>query len=304
MKVITAAIVLVFCAGAGFGAFSANDAGTSAAQFLTLGVGARAPGMGGAFAGVADDSTAIFWNPAGLNRLESKSLSLMHAMWFEDIAYDWVSYAQKVKNLGTFGIGVQYLSYGSIKQTDNTGLDVGSFSPSDVAVSLSCAREVVGIGLGMNIKYISSQITNTARAYAVDFGAMYPLLENKLWLGAAVQNFGTKMKFIDEEDPLPLNIKIGGAYALRPNWKAALDINAPVNGALNLGIGTEYGYKINGIISAAGRIGYNTTAKDTGGLNGICAGVGFTYLSYGIDYAFVPYGDLGNTQRISLIVKF
>jgi len=57
-------------------------------------------------------------------------------------------------------------------------------------------------------------------------------------------------------------------------------------------------------MNAAGRVGYNTAAKDTGGLNGISAGIGFVYLNYGIDYAFVPYGDLGNTQRISLSAKF
>jgi len=302
IKIISAALTVVMFSGLCFGAFSSGDAGTSAAQFLTIGVGARAAGMGEAFAGMADDSTAIYWNPAGLSRIEGKSLSLMDAAWFEGVSYEWASYAQKIGKIGTFGIGVQYLGYGGMTQTDETGLDIGSVSPTDLAVSLSYARKLMGIDLGANIKYISSKITQTASAYAVDLGAMYPLMDQRLWLGAVVQNMGTEMKFIDEQYPLPFNVKIGGAYAFRPNWKVALDVNAPIDNAINIGAGTEYGYKINEKMNAAGRLGYNTTAKDTGGLNGISAGLGFTYLGYSIDYAFVPYGDLGNTQRISLSI--
>ena len=303
-KLLAAAAAVVLMSVPGFCAFSASDAGTSTAQFLKLGAGARAAGMGGAFAGMADDPTAIYWNPAGLNRMEGRSLSVMHAVWVENITYDWASYAQKVENLGTFGAGIQYLNYGNITQTDATGLETGSFSPADLAVSLAYARKFKGVDLGVNVKYISSKITQTASAEAVDLGAMYPLMNERLWLGAAVQNMGTKMKFIDEEDPLPMNIKLGGAYAVRPNWKVALDVNAPVDDAVFVGLGTEYGYKINEKMNAEGRLGYNSQAKDTGGLNGISAGVGFTYLGYCIDYAFVPYGDLGNTQRISFSVKF
>jgi len=306
IKIISATLTIVILSGLCFGAFTSGDAGTSAAQFLTMGVGARAAGMGEAFAGMADDSTAIYWNPAGLNRIEGKSLSLMNAAWFEGISYDWASYAQKIENIGTFGIGVQYLSYGAITKTDDTGLDIGSFSPTDLAVSLSYAREFSRLNLGMNIKYISSTITKSASAGAIDIGAMYPLMDEKLWLGAAVQNIGigAEMQFIDKADPLPMNIKVGGAFALRPNWKIALDVNAPIDNNVNVGAGTEYGYEINDKMSAAGRLGYNTTPGDTGGLNGVSAGAGFTYLNYCIDYAFVPYGDLGNTQRISLSVKF
>ena len=287
-------------------AFSKSDAGTSTAQFLKLGAGARADGMGGAFVGMADDSTAIYWNPAGLNKIDKKTLSVMHAMWFEGIYYDWASYAQKVGNIGVFGIGVQYLSYGSITQVDNTGLDTGSFSPTDMCLALSYARNFKGYDLGANIKYISSKIQDTASAYAIDAGVQHSLIvmDRRLELGMAVQNFGTGMKFLDEVDPLPFNIKIGGAYWIKGNWAAVLDVNAPIDNQVYLGAGTEYVYKINDKMNAAGRVGYNTRTLDTGGLNGIGAGLGFTYLDYAIDYAFVPYGDLGNTQRISLLVKF
>ena len=290
-----------------YGAFSSSDAGTSAAQFLKLGAGARAAGMGEALGAAADDSTSIYWNPAGLNKVSARSLSVMHAVWFEDITYDWVSYAMAYKDWGVFGAGVQYLSYGSIKKMDDTGLETGDFSPSDLCVSLSYARKVAGIDLGVNAKYVSLKIINSAAAYAVDLGAQYRVMnvfDDKLTLGLVVQNIGTKIKFTTEEDPLPMNVKLGGAYQIKPNWIAALDINAPVDNELVYNAGTEYQHKISGRVSAAGRVGYSTVSQNTGGLNGLSAGAGLTYLGYSIDYAFVPYGDLGNTQRISFSMKF
>jgi hypothetical protein len=295
---------MAVCASAGFASFSASDAGTATAQFLKLGAGARPAGMGEAFGAVVDDATAIYWNPAGLSRIEGKSLSVMHAVWFESVAYDWLSYAQKAGDLGTFGIGIQYLGYGSITETDETGLEAGNFSPSDLAVSLSYGRTIKGFGVGANVKYISSRIKSSASAYVVDLGVQRALMNDKLLLGFALQNLGTAMKFVEKEDVLPLNAKLGGAYRIKGNWTVALDINMPQDNTMIFGAGTEYVQSINKAMSLAGRLGYNTRAKDTGGLNGISAVLGFNYLTYTLDYAFVPYGELGNTHRISLGIKF
>jgi long-subunit fatty acid transport protein len=304
---LTLSVITALLAGTGISLaeFSKSDAGTTASQFLKLGAGARAEGMGEAFAGMADDSTAIYWNPAGLNRIEDKSVSFMYAVWFEDISYDWVSYAQKIGNAGSIGIGAQYLSYGAIKQTDETGLEGGDFTPMDIAISLSYGISINKLLLGINMKYVSSKIMNTSgNAYAGDFGVMYPMMDDRFWLGAAVQNFGGQMSFTNEEDPLPLNIKLGGAYALLNNWKLALDANAPVDNDIYFGIGSEYTCALNKTMNVTVRLGYNSRTNDTEGLNGPSAGLGFRYRSYMIDYAFVPYGELGNTQQISLSEKF
>jgi hypothetical protein len=149
------------------------------------------------------------------------------------------------------------------------------------------------------VKYISSKIKSGASAFALDLGASYTLCD-RLTAGAVVQNIGTKMKFSDAEESLPLNVKHAGSYLLRPDWRVALDLNLPVDNEYVLGAGTEYVYRISDTMSAAGRLGYSTRTKETGGLNGLSAGFGFTYTSYSIDYAFVPCGDLGNTHRVSL----
>jgi outer membrane protein W len=227
----------------------------------------------------------------------------MHAIWFEDISYDWASYAQNIEGIGTVGIGVQYLSYGSITETDVSGLDVGNFSPNDLAAALSWGHMVRKVSVGVNVKYITSHIKNTANAVALDLGTQYALNGN-LTLGAAIQNLGSKMKFVSEEDSLPLVTRMGAAYALSDDWTAAFDISAPIDYEPSFALGTEYRYQISGQMSAAGRVGYNSKGKETGGLNGVGMGIGLTCLNYGIDYALVTFGELGNGHRISFSFHF
>jgi len=287
-----------------YGAFTEDDAGTVTADFLKLDIGGRAAGLGNSYAGLSDDSTAIYWNPAGLNQLSLKKLDLMHAIWFEDIFYDWVSYSMPFK-YGNIGIGFQYLSYGKIYKTDETGLEDGSFTPYEYCIITSYAKKMFNIPMGINLKYISSNIEDeTAYSFATDIGGMYKLFNDKLSLGLAVQNIGTKMKYMEEEEELPFNIKYGACYEIRSNWIAVFDINMPVDNKINIGMGSEYSYKINDLLSLAGRIGYNNRAIKTGGTNGITGGFGIKYRKYDIDYAFMPFGDLGNTHRISFGYKF
>jgi hypothetical protein len=305
-KILFALIIAAFSINQCFAAFSAADAGTSAAQFLKLGAGARATAMGGAAAGLSSDSTSIYWNPAGLNDISGNgSLTVMNAAWFEGISYDWASYALPVEQVGVFGISAQYVSYGSMQQLDDTGLQTGSFSPVDLCVSLAYAFKNAGINYGVNVKYISLKIVDDASACAVDFGAQYSMFENdRLTLGLAVQNIGSQIKFINEADSLPLNVKFGGAVELNSNWLATLDLNAPIDNAVYAGAGTEYRCKVQEKLSLLIRAGYNTQNSQTGGMNGVTGGLGVKYFDYSLDYAFVPYGNLGNTQRISLTVKF
>lgn len=303
-RILMTATLILGYTGAVLAAFSGNDAGTSTAAFLKLGAGARAIGLGGSFTAAADDATSIYWNPAGLSRIEGNSLSVMHAAWFESMFYDWVSYARNMKGIGTLGIGVQYFSYGSLTEMDITGNEGSSFSPADSCVSLSFARKFAELGLGVNVKYVSSKIKNTAAAVAFDAGAQYPLMDRRLWLGVAAQNMGTKMKFVDNEDPLPFIARLGGAFRITGSWLATADICAPSDNDPYYSAGTEYGLKINTDILTAARIGYTTINRDTGGTNGITAGVGVTYRGYGIDYAFAPYGDLGQTHLFSLKISF
>jgi hypothetical protein len=89
-KIVFIAAASVFAAVAAW----AGGAGTSSAQFLKIGVGARAEAMGEAYGAVADDPYALYWNPAGLGRMSNPRLSLSYTMWLEDISNSFLAFAR------------------------------------------------------------------------------------------------------------------------------------------------------------------------------------------------------------------
>lgn len=287
----------------------ANKVGTTGAQFLKIGVGARPIGMGGCFAGIADDVNAIEWNPAGLNYLSEREISFTHGVWLEDIYFDYLAYASLNKVLGgRVGGAVKYLSMSKIEKIDNLGFKSGeSFQPYDLAIIVSYAREIINIPLGINFKFIRSEIDDsTANTFAFDLGGIYKLMKEKLSIGVVVENIGAGMKFDEKEDPLPLNMKIGGAYQLlKDSLTVAMEFNIPSDNNINQHLGVEYIYKKIKKIQIVGRTGYKTnTIEDIDLLSGLSLGLGFKLQGYSLDYAWVPYGELEDTHRISLSARF
>ena len=286
-----------------------KDIGTTSAQFLKLGVGGQANAMGEAVTALVNDSTSIYWNPSGLSSVKDKHLSLMHNFYIADIFYDYITYAQSIRKIGTFGLGIQYVNYGSMKETDSTGSEISDFTPYDLSVAIGYAREInESFRVGLSTKYVISKIKNTATAVAFDIGGQYYLFNDSLLLGLVAQNIGTRMKFISEGNSLPLNIKLGVGYKLIKNSVIELDVNLPSDNTIIVGIGAQYSILIktdflgNGAIIP--RVGYNTRSADILGFKGFSSGIGFSLEKYGLDYAFVPFGDLGLTHRISVFMKF
>lgn len=295
--------------------YASDRTGTTGAQFLKIGVGARAAGMGEAFCGVADDINALYWNPAGLSSIGERQATAMYISWFQSINYGYLAYGQPAGNWGVFAGGITYLTSGNIPQTtidsDGNYVDEGkNFNAYDMAFSIGYARKMRGdISLGGAFKVISEKIEKEdATAFAVDIGAMFKGIRignGVLPIGLVVQNLGTQVKFMSRGDSLPIDIKLGSSYGLEfsqinSSLTLALDLNYPLDNDFNARFGAEFWYK--GIVAA--RLGYKTTTiKDIDALSGLSIGGGFRYQKYGIDYAWVPYGDLGSTHRISLIAR-
>ena len=137
------------------GLFSKEEAGTAGAQFLKIGCGVRAIGMGEAYTGVADEVNAVYWNPAGLNHVKNIQVSAMHAVWLEEMNYDYFAYAHPLSLLGgVIGVSINYLSIGGMDRLDEYGVVDGTFSPYDAAVNVAYAREFGPIMSGINLKFI------------------------------------------------------------------------------------------------------------------------------------------------------
>jgi hypothetical protein len=142
-----------------------------------------------------------------------------------------------------------------------------------------------------------------AQAFAVDFGGLYFVPGSSLILGANIQHVGTKMKFVEESFSLPVNAKLGAAYRMIDGALTfAVDVNRPVDSDLNIGLGGEY--KIMGTINLRAGYRYTLGGNDLGTASGLRAGIGVEIRDYKLDYAFVPYGELGQAHRISLLANF
>src|SRR6267142_5966566 len=119
--------------------------GTFGGQFLKIGVGARGAGMGGAFVAIADDATAVFWNAAGIARVDpdKSQLSLNHANWPAELSFDQVGYVFHMKRIpGAFAVHARALSMQPMEVTTSfqpTGTGE-TFDAGMVAAGLTYAR--------------------------------------------------------------------------------------------------------------------------------------------------------------------
>jgi hypothetical protein len=284
-----------------------SNAGTSGAAFLKIGPGARPAGMGEAFTGVADDIHSIYWNPAGLGLLHSPEITGMHMQYFQNIAYEFAAFAVPTAGHGTLGMAISNLHTDDIqRRTDDTDTSLGTFGASDSAYMLSYGKSVNSrLSLGATGKYIRQTIDSTdASAYAMDGGALYLTDWHEVRFGAAVQNLGSKVKFVNESDPLPLTYRLGAsAPLLAHRLLVSSDLIIPRDHQVGLALGTEYKGKISKDLGYAMRAGYRSDT-DVSGFSGVSIGSGLELGRGSLDFAWVPFGDLGNAYRFSLHVKF
>jgi hypothetical protein len=276
---------------------------SNAAAFLEIDSGARAAGMGGAFTAVADDASSIFYNPAGPALARDREIMLSHSQWLEGLWHDQAAYLQPVSDKLSIFTGAAALSGTPLEKYDIAGNRTGRFTAFDGAFGVGTAM-VFGGGFygGVNFKAVCQRVDNIkAFAYAGDLG----FLKNykTLRLGAVVQNAGTQMKLDREGFDLPLTYRGGAAFrALGKFWlsgevikieKAAAVFAAGAEGELNL-TRSEAGYL---------RIGYKGGRSENTG-SGISCGAGFKSGPLYADYAFSPFGGLGDTHRVTLGFKF
>jgi len=139
----------------------------------------------------------------------------------------------------------------------------------------------------------------------------YSLLKrDRILLGLVIQNIGSRMKFVSEENSLPMTIRGGIGYKILDSWIIEADAILPNDNTIIFGAGTQFVLKVDKEWSITPRVGYNTrTVSDLTDLKGLTCGFGFNWQSVSwkdmaIDYALVPYGKLGLTHRISLGMKF
>ncbi len=292
--------------------------GTSNADFLKIGVGARPTALGDAFSAAADDVSAINWNPAGLALVRRSQISLMHMTHLADISFENASMAMPLTRYSGWGASFSYLWQPPFDSTKNT-FGAPTQSPgtaSDLGFSLGFAQNlgnyrttdfnVSNISVGGSLRVIQRRIQDLqATALLADIGTIVEIFEG-LRASLLVQNIGTTATFVNAADNSPVISRLGLAWTLAFSDANRLmlvyDVAHPIdvsNSNYNRwiqSVGAEYW-----LMDALALRGGWKFGVDLGGMT---AGAGFKWSNMGVDYAFVPYSILGNTHRISLNYAF
>jgi len=273
-----------------------HKTGTTGAQFLKIGIGARSEAIAGAFTSITGDNYNMYYNPAGLIDIENKSFTAHHNKWLDDLKYEFLGYSFKLNRFDAIGISVMYLHMGDIVKTDDNGNNIGFFTAEDMALNISYAYNFnEDFYLGCSGKYIKQNNAGyKADGFAVDFGLIgNHFKESGFTYGFSVLNIGPKIKFINEADKLPLTWRAGTNYNYRNRLIISFDLVKPIDNNISQRLGTEF--NINNFLFL--RMGYNS---DDDLDNGFTYGCGFKFNKLNVDYAFVPQNYFGDSHRFSI----
>jgi hypothetical protein len=299
--------------------------GTSSGTFLKIGVGARATGLGESFVAVANDPTAIYWNPAGLASMQRQEVSLSHISWPGDVNYEHVSYVLPVQRLGgslAFQLGA--LSTEIDETTEFQPFGTGrSFFFTDVVAGASYARRWTDkLLVGAGLKYIREDLGSdvggpTTDGLLFDLGSIYYLGYGSVRIAVALTNFGGQLKpsgeFVslvtgevrsyDGFDP-PTVFRYGVAFepieSARQRLTTSIEFDQPADNALLMKAGAEWSWDR----TLALRTGYNFGADDLKLSAGAGVHVPMGPIQADFDYAYTHAEFLEAAHRMTLGLRF
>lgn len=295
------------------------DAGTSGASFLKLGAGARAGAMADANTALADDVYALYYNPAGLSQLPGPQIAGAHTALFGGMSYEVFQFAYPFAHMKeegfsrhVLGFGVYYLAVDDLeRRVSDTTDGLGKFGASDASYAASYAFALDRrLSLGTSVKLISQDLdTYHASAFGADAGALYrlnPEGDRPMAVAATVRNLGSRPGFAKgDKDPLPLAFTgaVSG-HVIKDRLKLDVEMTKYRDQDAFVAFGGEFVQPFQEHMSAAVRAGFTSARRDGEGLNGLTLGAGVGFQKASFDFAWLPFGTLGNSFRYSLLVKF
>lgn len=312
-------------------AVAATGVAKYAGEFISLGVGGRALGMGGAVVALANDVTAGYWNPAGLSLINYPQFTLMHDEQFGNLVnYDYGAVALPFGANTSLGFSVIRLGVDDIPNTQHAGVDINNnptndpsqwvrvdpgrvtyFNAADWAFYFTYSKkQSEDFSYGANVKILRRELGDaSATGLGVDVGVWYTPFEN-VQLGANLQDVTTTFLAwsTGRNELISPTMKVGSAYfieAFGGRFAPAVDFDIRFEnrkyaslvhvGPVSLDLHTGLEFQFKNLIAL--RLGYSDVKQLTMG-----AGVKLPKLN--IDYSFAKFdatNQLGNTHRVSLM---
>lgn len=313
--------------------------GTTAAKFLSIGIGPRALAMGGAYTSLANDASAIYWNPAGIANTDQFQAMFANTALFAGITLNYFGLVLPAGDIGNFGLSATAVNYGSMEVTtenlpDGTG---EQFSPASYAFGITYARPItVDFVVGATVKLISENIYHSnATGIGFDIGTIFTTPFYGVRFASSITNFGTKMQMsgndllirynVDQtragsdntvdanvatdQFDLPLRLQIGLSkdFLFMENQRFTLAVDGIVPNDNNewVDVGSELAL-FDEMISL--RAGYKALFL-VDSQEGLTLGVGFKYkragfIDIGIDYSYQKFTYLGGVNSFGITIKF
>lgn len=314
MRIAIAIVMVLLLPLQAEGAQIFEKVGTLGGQSLKIGVGARAAAMGDAYVAIADDATAVYWNPAGIARLSGQSISVNHTAWPADILFDQAAYVFNVKWIpGMIGVNVRALTM-SQEKVRTTYLPDGTgetFDAGEWAYGITYARSLTDkFSAGLSINYIQTGLDNvTGKSTTFDFGTLYDVGILGAKIGMSIQNIGGDMTFIDidEKVKMPVFFRVGGSFSVLQRGESrlltAVEFTHPPDNSEKLNFGAEYAFHDYLFLRGGYKMNYDT--------EGMTAGFGvkfpLTLVKSSVarlDYAYSDLKYLSQAHRVSVNVSF
>ncbi len=302
-------------------------AGISAFQFLKIGVGARGVAMGESFVAVANDASALYWNPAGLVQFTDNQAIASHTEYLADIKHEFFGIVIHLSGQDALGVSFSSLHMKDMEITTETQpFGTGRyFSFGDIAVGLSYGRKMTDqFSFGATVKYVEETLdVLKMRSVMVDIGTWYWTGLGSTRFAVAISNFGSDVapkgmvtQFNGtqvssfQSFSVPTEFRLG--VAVEPLQTddhvltTSLQLNHPNDNAEHIRLGLEYAYQQTFFLRAGLKrtigqqfLGADLTSEENLTLGaGVLVPIGLSII--GADYAFANFSRLGSVHRISL----
>ena len=276
--------------------YSGESGNAGHESLFSLGAGARALGMGGAYSSIGQDAATVFYNPAGLPWLEYQEISAMHVTFFEGTLYDVASWGVPVVGVGGFGASFMRVGIGDIIRRTNF-VNEGTFDFATWQFLLGYGRKFGhSVSVGATFKIINQSLdAESDYGLGADLGLRAQLYRN-LSFGLALRNVASPELTLDStSDKMPI-VVIGGLglqqipLSRTLNASVAFDLEKTADHPLAIRTGLELGVGR----ALAMRAGY--------GRSNLNLGAGLTTGRLRFDYAYEILDYIENSHRFSLSV--